>query len=108
MQISYADSLPQSFEYVYCIKLTRDELFFYGCGGKGLLFRYSYVENTVELFKGHRFEVWSFVLFEDKKMMASTGYDQRVLLWDTNTRELLGVFTTANRFNQTLTFHSRF
>lgn len=62
----------------------------------------------MEFFQGHKFEVWSLVLFEEKNMMISTGYDQKLILWDLDKKEILGTIKTLNKFNQTLNFHNKF
>lgn len=62
----------------------------------------------MELFQGHRFEVWNFLLFEDKNLLVSTGYDGRIILWDLHSFEMLGIIKTFNKYNQTLNFHYKF
>lgn len=74
-KISYADSLTTKLEYIYFLVLTKNQENLYGCGGKGTVFRYSYTTLETELFVGHKDEVWSLALFEEKGMMATTGYD---------------------------------
>lgn len=75
VQISMVDCIDQNTSYIYYIKLDKQRKYIYGCGGKGLVFKYDLNTNGTEFFVGHKHEVWKLLLLEEKQLLLSAGYD---------------------------------
>lgn len=50
---------------------------------------WSLADNTVKVFAGHEGTVWAVALSPDGKVLASSGDDKKIKLWNTETGELI-------------------
>ena len=60
------DCIDQNTSYIYYIKLDKLKKNIYGCGGKGLVFKYDLSTNQTVFFVFYKHEVWKILLLEEK------------------------------------------